>query len=40
MRKSKFTDERIVGSFAGHGSRPGSTVAKRHGLSEQPIHAR
>ena len=38
MRKSKFTDEQIVGILGEADRDPVPTVAKRHGVSEQSIY--
>jgi putative transposase len=38
MKKSRFTEERIVGILRETVRDPVSTVAKRHGLSEQSIY--
>jgi putative transposase len=38
MRKSKFTDEQIVGIVREADRDPVPTVAKRHGVSEQSIY--
>ena len=39
MRKSKFTDEQIVGILREADRNPVPTVAKRHGVSEQSIYS-
>ena len=38
MKKSKFTDEQIVGILRETDRDPVATVAKRHGMSEQAIY--
>ena len=38
MRKSKFTEEQIVGILRETDRDPVPTVAKRHGVSEQSIY--
>jgi putative transposase len=38
MKKSKFTEEQIVGILRETDRDPVSTVAKRHGVSEQAIY--
>jgi putative transposase len=38
MRKSKFTDEQIVGIFRATDRAPVPAVAKRHKVSEQSIY--
>jgi putative transposase len=38
MRQSKFTDEQIVGILRETDRDSVSTVAKRHGVSEQAIY--
>ena len=38
MRKSRFTDERVVGIIRAADREPVAEVAKRHGVSEQTIY--
>lgn len=38
MRKSKFTDEQVVGIIREADRDPVAEVAKRHGISEQAIY--
>lgn len=38
MRKSRFTDEQVVGIIRSADREPVAEVAKRHGVSEQTIY--
>ncbi len=38
MRKSRFTDEQVVGIIRAADREPVAEVAKRHGVSEQTIY--
>ena len=38
MRKSRFTDEQVVGIIRAADREPMAEVAKRHGVSEQTIY--